>query len=126
VNINSITTAQRPHTNDTVEQTNRDDRRNRPERVPPQEVGVLENAEHQCQYKGKERKGQFVNVLLRTPATVDLEPPKDTDTDDVLVEEVDDPEGRKEVRKMRTRKHIRLTCSRFSSMTSGHGPTTTS
>ena len=34
-----------------------------------------------------------MNALLRTPATIDLEPPKDTDTDNVLVEEVDDPEG---------------------------------
>ena len=67
----------------------------------------------------------LVNALLRTPTTIDLEPPKYTNTDNVLVEEVDNPEGRG-MRRMHTRKHIKLTCFRSLSMTSGRGLTTTS
>jgi len=37
----------------------------------------------------------LIIVLLRTPATVDLEPPKYADTHDVLVEEIDNPEGKR-------------------------------
>jgi len=50
MSFNAATIAQKPHTNDAVEQTNGDGWRDRPERVPPQEEGILENANHQCKY----------------------------------------------------------------------------
>lgn len=68
-----------------------------------------------------------VDVLLGTPAAVDLEPPKDSYANYVLVEEVDDPEAKtKEVRKMGMCGLLGFTCFHFLRTTNGHGPTTTS
>ena len=51
------------HTDDTVEQTDGDGRRDRPERVPPQKEGVLENTERRCSAKEK-KNNRLVDALL--------------------------------------------------------------
>ena len=78
------------HTNDAVEETHGDDWQDRPERVPEQQVGVLKDAGNKVSYSPYVKR-DGVCSLLTAPSTVDLEPPQDTDTHKVLIEEIDDP-----------------------------------
>lgn len=73
----------------------------------------------------REEDNGFINALLRTPATVDLKPPKNSYANNVFVKEVDYPEVEKKVRKVATPEWLRLTCFRFSRTTNDRGPTTT-
>lgn len=75
VSRNRHTTKESIRTSDAIEDANGDDRRNRPEDIPEEQVRVLKD-------------------VLRTPSAVDHEPPEDADTDDVLVEKVDNPGGK--------------------------------
>ena len=88
-----------------VEQSDRDDRSweivsactydnilrrtDREERVPPQQIRVFEST---AKLSEAEHPEGNPNSLGRTPTTVDLIPPQHANTDDILVEEVDDPE----------------------------------
>ena len=61
INFTTTITRQKSHTNDAVEQTNSDNGRDRPERVPPQDKGILKNANHTS---GREKEDGRVDVLL--------------------------------------------------------------
>ena len=63
-------------------------RTDREERVPPQQIRVFEST---ARLSEAEHPADNPNSLCRTPTTVDLIPPQHANTDDILVEEVDNP-----------------------------------
>ena len=85
-----IMTSEETLTDNTVEETDANDGGDCPEGIPEQQVSILEHAgSTESQYRADESTRS--HVLLTAPCTVDLEPPQHTDTDNVLVKEVDDP-----------------------------------
>ena len=72
-----------------IEEANSNDRRDGPEDVPEQEICILEDATNPS-VPGCEGR-EDGNLLCCAPSTINLEPPKHTNTHDILEEEVQDP-----------------------------------
>lgn len=60
-----------------------------PKRIPEKKIGVIEHTAEQI-VKTLHVEEQIV-LLIRTPTTIYLEPPKNADTNNVLIEEVQNP-----------------------------------
>lgn len=77
-------------TYETIENADSDNRKYCKSKIPEEKVGIFEGPNVLL---SSSRFAIYIEaLLLGTPSTIKLEPPKDTDVDDILIEEVEDPE----------------------------------
>jgi hypothetical protein len=77
-------------TDDTIKKTQPNDGRDSEDRIPEQEICVLEYTVNVC-WSVKLVCKVLGDSQARAPCIINLEPPQHADTHDILVEEVDNP-----------------------------------